>query len=192
MGEFSDRGSRFIGTAFSVADPSQFKERLKAIKELHPKASHYCYAYRTGYEGEVWRSSDNGEPSGTAGRPILGQLERMQLQFSAIVVVRYFGGTLLGVPGLIHGYRSAAQQALEKASFKVKAILKQYQLQFDYTLQNEVMRQIKKQQLQILQWEQGLFCTLLLGIPLEQVSTVLSDLQQLQGLRIEPTNKEEL
>ena len=188
--EFTDRGSRFVGIAFSVTDPAQFKERLQAIKDLHPKASHHCYAYRTGYLGEVWRSSDNGEPSGTAGRPILGQLDSLQLQFSAIVVVRYFGGTLLGVPGLINAYRTAAQLALQKASFTEKPVLKLYHLQFDYTIQNEVMRQVKKQQLHVLQQEQGLFCEMLLGIPAGQLDAVLADLQKLQGLSMKPADDE--
>lgn len=183
--EFTDRGSRFVGFAFSVSDPAQFKERLQAIKELHPKASHHCYAYRTGFEGEIWRSSDNGEPSGTAGRPILGQLDSMQLQFAAVVVVRYFGGTLLGVPGLIHAYRSAAQLALDKASITEKPVLKKFRLQFDYTLLNEVMRQVKKHQLPIDEQEQGLFCEMTLGIPVAQLEAALTGFQQLQGLKIE-------
>lgn len=188
--EFTDRGSRFIGIAFSVSDPAQFKERLQTINELHPKASHHCYAYRTGYTGEVWRSSDNGEPSGTAGRPILGQLDSLQLQFSAVVVVRYFGGTLLGVPGLIHAYRTAAQLALQKASFIEKPVLREYQLQFDYTILNEVMRLVKKQQLYLLEQEQSLFCQMRLGIPVAQLDAALLSFQQLQGLSVKPATDE--
>lgn len=184
--EYTDRGSRFLGFAFSVKDLAQFKERLQAIKELHPKASHHCYAYRIGYQGELWRSSDNGEPSGTAGRPILGQLESHQLLFSAVVVVRYFGGTLLGVPGLINAYRAAAQLALENASFEEKSILCEYQLQFDYTLLNEVMRQVKRRQLTVLNNTQGLFCEFTLGIPLDQEAAAVQEFKQLQGVEIKP------
>ena len=184
--EYSDRGSRFVGFAFFVKDIAQFKERLQAIKDLHPKASHHCYAYRIGFEGELWRSSDNGEPSGTAGRPILGQLESNQLLFAGVVVVRYFGGTLLGVPGLINAYRSAAQLALENASFIEKPILREYQLQFDYTLLNEIMRLVKRRQLVVLTNTQGLFCELTLGIPLDQEIPAVQDLQQFQGLEIKP------
>lgn len=184
--EYTDRGSRFISFAFSVKDIGQFKERLQAIKDLHPKASHHCYAYRIGYRGELWRSSDNGEPSGTAGRPILGQLESNQLLFSAVVVVRYFGGTLLGVPGLINAYRSAAQLALENSSFEEKSILCEYQLQFDYTLLNEVMRHVKRRQLTVLNNAQGLFCELTLGIPLDQEAAAVHEFKQLQGIEIKP------
>ena len=184
--EYTDRGSRFQGYAFYVKDPAQFKERLQAIKDLHPKASHHCYAYRIGYHGELWRSSDNGEPSGTAGRPILGQLESHQLLFSAVVVVRYFGGTLLGVPGLINAYRTAAQMALENASFEEKSILREYELQFDYTLLNEVMRQVKRRQLTVLNNAQGLFCEMTVGIPLDQEEDSIQELRQLLGLEIKP------
>lgn len=184
--EHTDRGSKFWGFAFSVKDLAQFKERLQAIKDLHPKASHHCYAYRIGYSGELWRSSDNGEPSGTAGRPILGQLESFQLSFAAVVVVRYFGGTLLGVPGLINAYRTAAKLALENATIEEKSILCEYLLQFDYTLLNEVMRQVKKRQLTVLNNTQGLFCELTLGIPMEQQESAFQELRQLQGLEIKP------
>lgn len=185
--EYTDRGSRFQGYAFYVKDPAQFKERLQAIKDLHPKASHHCYAYRIGYHGELWRSSDNGEPSGTAGRPILGQLESHQLLFAAVVVVRYFGGTLLGVPGLINAYRTAAQMALENASVYEKSILREYELQFDYTLLNEVMRQVKRRQLTVLNNTQGLFCEFTLGIPLDQEAAAVEEFKQLQGVEIKPT-----
>lgn len=184
--EFNDRGSRFLGFAFSVKDIPQFKERLQAIKDLHPKASHHCYAYKIGYKGELWRSSDNGEPSGSAGRPILGQLESHQLLFAAVVVVRYFGGTLLGVPGLINAYRSAAQLALENATMLERPILRDYQLQFDYTSLNEVMRIVKKRQLLIIANTQALFCELTLGIPIDIEIAALEELSQLQGLEIKP------
>ena len=185
--EYSDRGSRFLGFAFFVKDIPQFKERLQAIKELHPKASHHCYAYRIGFKGELWRASDNGEPSGTAGRPILGQLESQQLLFAAVVVVRYFGGTLLGVPGLINAYRAAAQLALQKASVIEKPILCEYQLQFDYTLLNEVMRLVKKHQLIVLSNEQGLFCEMKLGIPIGKETNVCEEFSLLQGLEFKKT-----
>lgn len=184
--EYTDRGSRFLGFAFSVKDLAQFKERFQAIKDLHPKASHHCYAYRIGYQGEQWRSSDNGEPSGTAGRPILGQLDSHQLLFSAVVVVRYFGGTLLGVPGLINAYRTAAQLALENASVEEKSILRAYELQFDYTLLNEVMRQVKRRQLTVLSNAQGLFCEMTVGVPLDQEEDAVQELRQLLGLEIKP------
>ena len=111
--EYSDRGSRFIGYAFPVLDEEAFKERLKELKKEHPKAVHHCFAYRIGLDGNRFRASDDGEPSGSAGRPILGQIDSRKLINTAVVVVRYFGGTLLGVPGLINAYKTAATFALQ-------------------------------------------------------------------------------
>ena len=102
--EFTDRGSRFIAYTFPVTNAAMFKTILQSMKKKHPKASHYCFAYRLGLEGNVFRVSDDGEPSGTAGRPILGQIDSHELTDMCVIVVRYFGGTLLGVPGLINSY----------------------------------------------------------------------------------------
>ena len=113
MAEFKDRGSKFIAYAFPIADAGEFKEKLAALKKEHPKAVHHCFAYRLGLDGTNFRVSDDGEPSGTAGRPILGQIDSKQLTNVLIIVVRYFGGTLLGVPGLINAYKTAAALALE-------------------------------------------------------------------------------
>ena len=99
VAEFKDRGSRFLAYAFPISSADDFKKRLKELKEEHPKAVHHCFAYRIGTDGNNFRSSDDGEPSGSAGRPILGQIDSKELINTAIIVVRYFGGTLLGVPG---------------------------------------------------------------------------------------------
>jgi putative IMPACT (imprinted ancient) family translation regulator len=98
--EFKDRGSRFIAYAFPLAAKEMFKEKLSEVKKEHPKASHHCFAYRIGTDGNNFRSGDDGEPSGSAGKPILGQIDSMELTNLLIVVVRYFGGTMLGVPGV--------------------------------------------------------------------------------------------
>jgi uncharacterized YigZ family protein len=99
VAEFKDRGSRFLAYAFPISSADDFKKRLKELKEEHSKAVHHCFAYRIGTDGNSFRSSDDGEPSGSAGKPILGQIDSKELTNTAIVVVRYFGGTLLGVPG---------------------------------------------------------------------------------------------
>src|ERR1043165_2969721 len=112
--EFKDRGSRFIAYAFPIQTIDDFKKRLKELKEEHPKATHHCFAYRIGIDGDNFRSSDDGEPSGTAGKPILGQIDSKQATNMLIIVVRYFGGTQLGVPGLINAYKTAASLALER------------------------------------------------------------------------------
>src|SRR4051794_38430929 len=112
-GDFRDRGSKFLAYAYPVLNAADIKEKLQGLKKEHPKAVHHCYAYRLGTDGTQYRANDAGEPSGSAGRPILGQIDSMGLTNVLVVVVRYFGGALLGVPGLINAYKTAATNALE-------------------------------------------------------------------------------
>src|SRR6185295_2856251 len=137
--EFKDRGSKFIAYAFPIGNVADFKKQLKELKDEHPKAAHHCFAYRIGTDGNVFRSSDDGEPSGSAGKPILGQIDSKQLTDVTVIVVRYFGGTLLGVPGLINAYKTVTALALQTTPVIQKAIEINYRLQFDYTRMNEVM-----------------------------------------------------
>src|SRR5690606_18707615 len=124
--EFRDRGSKFIGYAFPVNDINEFKEKLAAVKKDHPKATHHCFAYRIGLDGSTFRVSDDGEPSGSAGRPILGQIDSKQATNVLIIVVRYFGGTLLGVPGLINAYKTTAALVLQVTPLVQKPVLVPY------------------------------------------------------------------
>lgn len=142
--EFKDRGSRFIAYAFPIATTDDFKKRLKELKEEHSKAVHHCFAYRIGTDGNSFRLSDDGEPSGSAGKPILGQIDSKNITNVAVVVVRYFGGTLLGVPGLINAYKTVTSLALQLTPIIEKQILVQYEMQFDYTLMNDVMIFVKR------------------------------------------------
>src|SRR5678816_469941 len=144
VAEYKDRGSKFIAYASPLISVAGFKERLTIIKKEHPKATHHCFAYRLGLDGNNFRVSDDGEPSGSAGRPILGQLDSKQLTNVLIVVVRYFGGTLLGVPGLINAYKTAASLVLQLTPIMKKPVIVNYGLQFDYTLVNDVMKIVKR------------------------------------------------
>ena len=112
-GLFKDNGSRFIALAFPVETEAQVKEIVAGIRKEYHDARHHCFAYRLGYKGDLWRASDDGEPSGSAGRPILGQIDSLGLSDVLVVVVRYFGGTLLGTGGLMVAYREASKEALE-------------------------------------------------------------------------------
>ena len=165
VAEFKDRGSRFLAYAFPISSADEFKNRLKELKEEHPKAVHHCFAYRVGTDGNNFRSSDDGEPSGTAGRPILGQIDSKELTNTAIVVARYFGGTLLGVPGLINAYKTAASFALQLNPVVKKPVFVNYRLQFDYTILNDVMRIIKKNECIVLKRDLQLFCIVETSIP---------------------------
>lgn len=185
VAEFKDRGSKFIAYAYPVRDINDFKEKLAALKKEHPKAVHHCFAYRLDLDGNNYRVSDDGEPSGSAGRPILGQIDSKQLTNVAVMVVRYFGGTLLGVPGLINAYKSAAALALQTVSVVQKPVLVNYRLQFDYTQMNEVMRVVKQFDCAVVKQDAQLFCTLEIGVPKIFLSEVLNKLKELRGVELE-------
>ena len=122
--EFKDKGSRFLAFAYPVLTAEQVKKHVDDLRQEHHKARHWCYAYRLGVDGNQFRANDDGEPSGSAGRPILGQIDSFELTDVLVVVVRYFGGTLLGVPGLIHAYKTSTQMVLENAQIIEKNIEK--------------------------------------------------------------------
>lgn len=180
VAEFKDKGSKFIAYAFPVTDVIDVKGKLAAIKKEHPKATHHCFAYRIGLDGNIFRVNDDGEPSGSAGRPILGQIDSKQLTNVLIIVVRYFGGTLLGVPGLINAYRSAAALALQVTPIVQKPVLINYRLQFDYTQMNEIMKIVKQFDCVVLKQETQLFCLLEIGIAKNKLDEVLGKLKEMR------------
>jgi uncharacterized YigZ family protein len=163
--EYKDRGSRFLAFAYPVQTTDDYKRTLKALKEEHPKAAHHCSAFRLGTDGNNFRASDDGEPSGSAGKPILGQLDSKNLTNVAVVVVRYFGGTLLGVPGLINAYKTATSLALQLTPIVEKPVLVSYELQFAYNLVNEVMIFVKRYHCVVVENEMQLFCRMVVGVP---------------------------
>jgi uncharacterized YigZ family protein len=177
VADFKDRGSRFIAYAFPIDSINEFKERLAGIKKEHPKATHHCFAYRLGLDGNNFRVSDNGEPSGTAGRPILGQIDSKQLSNVVIFVVRYFGGTLLGVPGLVNAYKTAAALALQTTPIIQKAVMLYYNLQFDYTQINTMMTIIRQYRCTILKQDLQLFCSMDIGIEKSKTEEALNRLK---------------
>lgn len=182
--EFKDRGSKFIAYASPLQNKNEFKLLLQQLKKEHPKAVHHCFAYRIGFEGNEFRVSDDGEPAGTAGKPILGQIDSKQLTNTLVMVVRYFGGTLLGVPGLIQAYKSSAAMALQLIPVIQKPIEVIYELHFNYTLMNEVMSIIKQSGCSLLGQEMQLFCMLKIGIPKAKLEEVLYKLKTFHTLEI--------
>jgi len=182
--EFKDRGSKFIAFVLPLTDINDFKEKLAAVKKEHPKATHHCFAYRLGIDGMTYRVSDDGEPSGSAGRPILGQIDSRQITNTLVVVVRYFGGTLLGVPGLINAYKTAAALALQVTPTVQKPVLINYRLQFDYTQLNDVMTTVKRFDCVVLGQEMNLFCSLNIGIPKNRLDEVLFQLNDRKGMEL--------
>ena len=165
VAEFKDRGSKFIAYAYPLGEVAGFKEKLAALKKEHPKAAHHCFAYRIGTEGNNFRLGDGGEPPGSAGRPLLGQIDSKELTNVLVIVVRYFGGSLLGVPGLINAYKTVTAEALRATGIIQQPVLIQYRLQFDYTQLNEVMKLVKQFDCVVIKKDIQLFCSMELGVP---------------------------
>ena len=142
-GLYKDNGSRFLAFAIPVETEEEVKELVAGFRKEYHDARHHCYAYRLGFDGSIWRSSDDGEPSGTAGRPILGQIDSAGLSDILIVVVRYFGGIKLGVPGLIKAYKSASADAIANAPLAEKIAGNWYRVGFGYDAMPQVMKVVK-------------------------------------------------
>lgn len=183
--EYKDKGSKFIAYSFCIKTKEEFKIHLQALKKEHPKAVHHCFAYRLGYDGNNFRVSDDGEPSGTAGKQILAQIDSKNLSDILVIVIRYFGGTLLGVPGLINAYKTATSLVLQCTPVIKKSIEINYSLQFNYTEMNEVMRILKKYNCTILNNEMKLFCKIEMGIPKERLAETLYALENIQYTEIQ-------
>jgi len=142
-GLFKDRGSRFIAIARPVSSQEEIKTVLEDLRKEYHDARHHCYAWMLTPDRQAWRVNDDGEPSGTAGRPIMGQINSRELTNIVVVVIRYFGGTLLGVSGLINAYRSAAEDALANARIIEKHVTESWLVTFPYTSMNDVMKVLK-------------------------------------------------
>lgn len=184
-GLFRDRGSRFIAFASPVLSTDEIKTLIEEYRKTYHDARHHCYAWIIGHERNQWRANDDGEPSGTAGKPILGQINSHELTNILIVVIRYFGGTLLGTSGLINAYRSAAAEAINNGEIVEYTVNKYYRLKFPYSSMNEVMKLIKEEN--IIQSEQQfeLNCTIKIGIRLSQSEQIIKKFSALENLCIE-------
>jgi uncharacterized YigZ family protein len=182
-GIFRDKGSRFIAYLYPIKSEEEIKNIIAELKALHPKARHHCWAMRIGSDRTVFRINDDGEPSGTAGRPILNTLLSSDLTNVLAIVVRYFGGTLLGVPGLINAYKSATQDAINQANVIEKTIDLIFKLEFGHSVMNEVMKIIKDEGLRIFNQQFDLNCSLAIEIRQSQVNKVLGRLEKVEGLK---------
>ncbi len=184
IAEFKDRGSKFIATAFPMATALEFKTKLNELKKEHPKAVHLCFAYRIGTKGDEFRLNDDGEPSGSAGKPILGQIDSKKLINVGIIVIRYFGGTLLGVPGLINAYKTAAALCLQTIPVVQKPIMIQFQVEFDYNAQNEVMQLLKQCKCEILESNINLFSILKFGVPVVREQELVFKIKEMRNIEL--------
>lgn len=161
---FKDRNSKFFGFAFPVQSTQDVTARLAELKKSHHQARHWCYAYQLGQRYTEYRVNDDGEPANSAGQPIYGQLQAYNLTNTLVVVVRYFGGTKLGVGGLINAYRTAAQLALEASAIIEQTINVEFSVGFNYDQMNKVMRVIKENDLKVIKQESHASCTMFLSV----------------------------
>lgn len=183
-GIFKDRGSKFLAFAFPVNNEAAVKEILQRLRKEHPGANHHCYAFRIGPDKLFFRANDDGEPSGSAGKPILGQIQSNDLTNILIIVARYFGGTLLGVPGLIAAYRGAAADAILNGKIVEKQVMEIYGLHFPYSAMNDVMKILKEENLE--QWEQDfqLDCKLKFSVRKNKADEVLARIKTIAGIKV--------
>jgi uncharacterized YigZ family protein len=182
-GIYKEKGSRFVSIAIPVSNQEEIKPILDRIKKEHHEARHHCFAYMIGHERNIWRVNDDGEPSGTAGRPILGQINSYVLTNILIVVSRYFGGTLLGVSGLINAYRSAAASAIQNGEMLEKTLREYYEITYPYISMNDVMKILKEENIGQSEQTFDLECRILLNFRVTLNEKVLSRLSRIDGLK---------
>lgn len=184
-GLYKEKGSKFLAFAFPVRSTDEVKQHLEALSKEYFDARHHCFAYILGPTKDVYRVNDDGEPSGTGGRPIHGQLLSADLTDTLIVVVRYFGGVLLGASGLANAYKTAARDAIEHAEIVEKTIDVRYRLQFEYVLMNDVMRIVKEFGLTPMNQDYNLDCRLELSVRQSQSVRLYDTLAKLRAVTIE-------
>ena len=185
-GLFKDKGSRFISMAFPVETEAQIKEILDGLRKEYYDARHHCYAYRLGADGAKFRANDDGEPSGSSGRPILGQIDSRNLSDVLVVVVRYFGGIKLGIPGLIRAYKSATADALDLAGTVTKIASRRYKVTFGYMSMNSVMKILKDMDLPQSGQDFGVDCTLETSVRLTYESDFLERFSKVESCIVTP------
>lgn len=183
-GLFKDNGSRFIAKAFPVETEAEVKAIVDALKKEYHDARHHCYAYRLGLDGGCWRANDDGEPSGSAGRPILGQIDSAGLSDILVVVVRYFGGIKLGIPGLIRAYKSSTADALAQAGVVEKIAGRNFMVEFPYLSMNSVMKVVKDLNLPQRNQSFAESCSMELRVRLSQVEAFGERIADIDGVAV--------
>ena len=184
-GLFKDNGSRFIAQAYPVESEEEVKEIVGSLKKEYHDARHHCFAYRLGLDGSRWRANDDGEPSGSAGRPILGQIDAAGLSDILVVVIRYFGGIKLGIPGLIRAYKASTADALAQATVVEKVAGKDYRLSFPYLSMNAVMKVVKDMSLPQKDQYFAERCSILLRVRLSQEAAFLDRVSNIEGVDVD-------
>ena len=184
-GLFKDNGSRFIAQAYPVESEEEVKEIVGSLKKEYHDARHHCFAYRLGLDGSRWRANDDGEPSGSAGRPILGQIDAAGLSDILVVVIRYFGGIKLGIPGLIRAYKTSTADALAQATVVEKVAGKDYRLSFPYLSMNAVMKVVKDMSLPQKDQYFAERCSMLRRVRRSQEAAFLERVSNIEGVDVD-------
>lgn len=188
VGIFKDRGSKFIALAIPVNSENEIKEKLETIRKKYYDATHHCYAYQLGFDKSSYRINDDGEPSGTAGKPIFGQILSNDLTNILIVVIRYYGGTKLGVPGLINAYKTSTSLTLENSEIITKIVKEIYEINYDYHAMNDVMKIIKEEKLEQLEHNFDLKCKIVFSIRKNNSKKVSEKFKNINSLSIRYIN----
>lgn len=187
---YKEKGSKFIGYAFPVSDEEEIKEHLERLRKEHHSARHWCYAWQLGKNYEHYRVNDDGEPTNSAGMPIYGQIQSFEVTQILVVVVRYFGGTKLGVGGLIQAYKIAAQMALEASKIVEKTINEEFILEFEYPEMNTVMRIIKDENLKIIDQKMELSCQILISVRKKEADRIFEIFKNTYKISIKKSENE--
>ncbi len=184
-GLYKEKGSKFLAYAYPVYTEEEIKAHVKKLKDEYYDARHHCFAWHLGMDGMRYRENDDGEPSGTAGKPIHGQILSNELTNVLVVVVRYFGGTKLGVHGLIRAYKEATIDALSNASIVEKTVNDFYSVRFDYLVMNDVMRIVKEENIELTKQEFNLNCYVEFSIRQSIVDKIISRFEKVESAQIE-------
>lgn len=177
-----EKGSKFIGFAFPVNDDAELKESLEKVRSDHPKATHHCYAFRLGIEGENYRANDDGEPNGSAGLPIYNQLLANDVTNILVIVVRYYGGTKLGVSGLVKAYKDAAKLTLEEAEIITRNLESTIEISFDFQKQNQIFTLLNKSDGKIIDFSSEDKCKITAKINTSQKENISEQLSEMQNI----------
>jgi uncharacterized YigZ family protein len=180
-----ERSSKFLSLCYHVESADEVREIMEPLRKKFYDATHHCYAYRIGYRGEEWRANDDGEPSGTAGKPILGALLSRDITNTLVVVVRWFGGTKLGVSGLIETYRESAIAVLDVANVEERTIDKHIRIRYPFESMNGVMKAIKATQPKILDQQFDNMCSMEIAVRLSDAEELISRLEKVEGITFE-------
>lgn len=180
-GIYKEKGSKFIALSFPVVNEEEVKDLLVKLRKDYHDARHHCYSYIIGFKGDQWRANDDGEPSGTAGRPIHGQIVSRNLTNTLVVVIRYFGGTKLGVSGLINAYKTAAADSLDHSQIITRTIDDVYNVTFGYLAMNDIMKLVKDENLELMEQNFDTSCSISFGVRQSRTSIVLGRIEKIDS-----------